>query len=294
MRNIAQVRILVLSFVVTLMFKVGPVSGEESVTVPACGLTPGVTQSSYSGMVEITVSGAVVNVPPANGSDGFYGIVDGVLVGPAPGEFRLARVSASANTCEVQSTVHFPVSDFLVDPYPQPDPSHIYTVLLDIGDPLDRLIFGIRDCGCADNSGSLAVRIRQITPFANLTAKLDIAATPPSAFAVNATFTLGAGSDGLNPAGEDVALVIGTFSAAIPAGSFIFHPAKRNSLANFTFLGEIDNALLDVKITDLGNGRFQLQAKGQDADLAGVTNPVTVGLTIGNDEGSTTVKAKFH
>ena len=67
-------------------------------------------------MVEITVSGAVVNVPPANGSDGFYGIVDGVLVGPAPGEFRLARASASSNTCEVQSTVHFPVSDFLVDP----------------------------------------------------------------------------------------------------------------------------------------------------------------------------------
>ena len=42
-------------------------------------------------MVEITVSGSIVNVPPANGSDGFYGIVDGVLVGPAPGEFRLAR-----------------------------------------------------------------------------------------------------------------------------------------------------------------------------------------------------------
>jgi len=90
---------------------------------------------------------------------------------------------------------------------------------------------------------------------------------------VNAAFTLGAGSDGLNPAGEDVGLAIGTFSAAIPGGSFIFHPAKRSSPANFTFLGEIDNALLDVKITDLGNGRFQLQAKGQDADLAGVTNP---------------------
>jgi hypothetical protein len=245
-------------------------------------------------MVEITVSGSIVNVPPANGSDGFYGILDGVLVGPAPGEFRLARASASSNTCEVQSTVHFPVSDFLVEPYPQADPSHIYTVLLNIGDPLDQLIFGIRDCGCADNSGSLAVRIRQITPFANLTAKVDIAVAPPSAFAVNAAFTLGAGSDGLNPAAENVALDVGTFSAAIPARSFLFHPAKRNSAANFTFLGDIGNVLLDVKITDLGDGTFQLQAKGQNADLAGTTNPVTVGFTIGDDEGSTTAKAKFH
>jgi len=138
------------------------------------------------------------------------------------------------------------------------------------------------------------VRVRQITPFANLTVKLDITAGPPSIFAANATFTLGAGSDGLNPAGEGVTLDIGTFSAAIPAGSFIFHPAKRNSAANFTFLGEIANALLDVKITDLGNGTFQLQAKGQIANMAGTTNPVTVGLTIGDDEGSTATKAKFH
>jgi len=133
MSKIGQLTILVLSL--AFIFTAGPASGEESVTVPACGLTPGITQGSYSGLVEITVSGSIVNVPPANGSDGFYGIVNGVLVGPAPGEFRLARASASSNTCEVQSTVHFPVSDFLVDPYPQPDPSHIYTVLLDIGDP---------------------------------------------------------------------------------------------------------------------------------------------------------------
>jgi hypothetical protein len=105
---------------------------------------------------------------------------------------------------------------------------------------------------------------------------------------------LDAGSNGINPTTENVALEIGTFSTVIPAGSFISHPAKRNSAANFTFLGEIDNVMLDVKIADLGNRTFQLQAKGQNANLAGTTNPIAVNLTIGDDDGSTTVNAKSH
>ena len=131
-------------------------------------------------------------------------------------------------------------------------------------------------------------------PFADFTAKVDIALALPSAFAANGNFTLGAGSNGINPATENVDLEIGTFSTTIPAGSFIFHPAKNNKGAGFTFDGEIDSVLLSVKISDLGGGNLQLQASGQDANLAGTTNPITVGLTIGDDEGSTTVKAKFH
>jgi hypothetical protein len=138
------------------------------------------------------------------------------------------------------------------------------------------------------------VEAQSSLPFSGFTAKLDIGMSPPSTFAATGTFTLDAGSNGINPTTENVALEIGTFSTVIPAGSFISHPAKRNSAANFTFLGEIDNVMLDVKITDLGNRTFQLQAKGQNANLAGTTNPIAVNLTIGDDDGSTTVNAKSH
>ena len=134
----------------------------ETIIVAACGSTPGITQTSYSGLIEVTVSGSMVNFPPANGSDGFYGILNGELVGPAPGEFRLARTTTSTNTCGLVSTVHFPVTDFLVGDYPEANPAHVYTVRLDIGDPPDRLVFGIRDCGCFDNSGELTVTVETV------------------------------------------------------------------------------------------------------------------------------------
>jgi len=134
----------------------------ETITVPACGL-PGqtaITQRQYSGLVHMMVNGVIVNVPPANGQDAFYGIVNGQLVGPAPGEFRFARAGSTTCTCGLECTNNFAVSDFLVGPYPSASPSHLYTALLDFGAaPPDRLVFGIRDCGCFDNSGRLTVTL---------------------------------------------------------------------------------------------------------------------------------------
>jgi hypothetical protein len=134
----------------------------ETIIVPPCGL-PGrttITQKQYAGLVHMMVNGVIVNVPPANGQDAFYGIVNGQTVGPAPGEFRFARASVTNCTCGIECTNNFAVSDFLVGPYPAANPSHLYTALLDFGAvPSDRLVFGIRDCGCFDNSGSLSVTL---------------------------------------------------------------------------------------------------------------------------------------
>jgi hypothetical protein len=50
---------------------------------------------------------------------------------------------------------------------------------------------------------------------------------------------------------------------------------------------------LSVQIVALGNNIFALAAESKGVNLTGLTNPVTVVLTIGDDTGSTAVTAQF-
>lgn len=123
-------------------------------------------------------------------------------------------------------------------------------------------------------------------------------------FEVKGTFTLGADSNGIEILTEIVSLELtggaGSFSTTIPAGSFEFKPAKPpkkgkpGKPAHFKFEGVIDGVFLEVKITPLGNGSFELKAEGQGADLSGIANQVTVDLAVGDDRGSTTAGAEFE
>ena len=49
---------------------------------------------------------------------------------------------------------------------------------------------------------------------------------------------------------------------------------------------------LKAQIVPLGNNIFTFNAEGKGVDLTGLTNPVTVVLTIGDDTGSTAVTAQ--
>lgn len=142
-----------------------------------------------------------------------------------------------------------------------------------------------------------------VVPFAAFTPKVEIE-TATGKFEVKAPFTLGAGSNGIDPVTEIVALELtggtGSFSTTIPAGSFQFFPAKFNKKGKlvrppqFKFEGVINGVALEAKITDLGNGNFEFKAEGTGANLAGLANPVTVTLTVGDDGGSTNVEAEFE
>jgi 6-phosphogluconolactonase (cycloisomerase 2 family) len=137
---------------------------------------------------------------------------------------------------------------------------------------------------------SVAVAVATpLFPFASSSAKLEISARPPSSFDLNESFTLGKNSNGINPVTENVTLKIGSFSVTIPAGSFTKNPNGR-----FAFQGAINGVSLQVQIVPLGNNSFTFKAEGAGANLTGLTNPVTVVLTIGNDSGSTTTTAQFH
>jgi 6-phosphogluconolactonase (cycloisomerase 2 family) len=130
-----------------------------------------------------------------------------------------------------------------------------------------------------------SIAITPPVPFASSFAKLEIA---KKGFDLNESFTLGANSNGIDPVTENVTLQIGTFSVTIPGGSF-----KLNPNGSFAFQGVINGVNMQVLIIPLGNNIFTFNAQGTGVDLTGLTNPVTVVLTIGDDRGRTAVTAQF-
>ena len=131
-----------------------------------------------------------------------------------------------------------------------------------------------------------SVTITPLVPFASSFAKLEIA---KDSFNLKESFTLGANSKGINPVMQSVTLQIGTFSVIVPAGSF-----KQIPHARFAFEGVINGVSLEVQIVPLGNNMFTFKAEGSGVDLTGLTNPVTVGLTIGIHTGTTTVTPQYQ
>jgi hypothetical protein len=130
-----------------------------------------------------------------------------------------------------------------------------------------------------------SVAITPFVPFASSFAKLEISA---EGFELEESFTLGRNSNGINPVTEKVTLKIGTFSVTIPPGSF-----KKNPHGRFAFEGTIHGVSLEIQIVPLGNNIFTFKAEGKGVNLTGLTNPVTVALTIGINSGTTKVTAEF-
>ncbi len=125
------------------------------------------------------------------------------------------------------------------------------------------------------------------TQFASFTGKLEVAVAP-GVFELDSSFTLGAGSTGVNPVTEAVTLQIGPYSVTIPAGSF-----NQQEQGAYVFEGVINNVSLQLRIDSVGGGSYTLQAEGHGATLTGISNPVTVTLTIGNNTGSAQINAEI-
>jgi hypothetical protein len=104
-------------------------------------------------------------------------------------------------------------------------------------------------------------------------------------FKLNANFTNNPESERIDLLNETVSFQVGTFSATLPAGSFHKHDD-----GSFWFSGMIGAVVLWAKITRLGGRDYQFQAIGKHADLSGTAIPVTVGLSIGQDRGTISLK----
>jgi uncharacterized repeat protein (TIGR03803 family) len=154
-------------------------------------------------------------------------------------------------------------------------------------------LFGTTAAGGAHNAGTVyeltGTGFATSTPFAAFKAKLaiDLDEKPNhDVFRLRSEFILGKTSNGIDPPNEAVTLQLGPFTATIPAGSFNGH-----GYGPFFFEGAAGGAKLKARIAPTGANRFAFFAKARDADLGGITNPVPVTLTIGDDSGTATVKA---
>jgi hypothetical protein len=128
-----------------------------------------------------------------------------------------------------------------------------------------------------------------VVPFSAFTAKVEISGTPPTGFQVNSSFTLGNTSNGINPLSEAVTLQLGGFSITIPKNSFTKTPK-----GGYVYQGTIGGVAVQFRIAPVTSTSFTLQAQGSGATGFPTTNPVTVGLTIGDDTGTVQVTAQFQ
>jgi hypothetical protein len=144
-----------------------------------------------------------------------------------------------------------------------------------------------RPQGSACDTG--AFELVQTIPFASFKALLAIQTSQPSGFGLKSSFTLGSTSNGIDPLTEPVTLQIAKYSVEIPAGSF--HQLWNSPSAPYVYEGTINGTKLAVGFIPLGGKNYELNAVGLPVAWGGVTNPVAVSLTVGNDGGSTSVKA---
>jgi hypothetical protein len=129
-----------------------------------------------------------------------------------------------------------------------------------------------------------------VIPFSAFSAKLDINLIKKpnqDSFRLQSDFTLGSASNGINRVTEAVTLQMGTFTTTIPAGSF-----EGKKFGPFEFHGTIDGVNLHVVIRPTGAKRYAFEAEARHhANVSGIMNPVPVTLTIGDDSGTTSIKA---
>jgi hypothetical protein len=128
-----------------------------------------------------------------------------------------------------------------------------------------------------------SVAITPLVPFFASSAKLEIE-SELSTFHLSDSFTLGANSNGITPTTQRLTLHIGTFSVTIPSGSF-----KKLLTGTFFCKTTINGVTLNLKIVPLGAEMFTFNVNGGGINLGGLTEPVTVVLTIGIDSGTTKV-----
>lgn len=97
---------------------------------------------------------------------------------------------------------------------------------------------------------------------------------------VKGSFTLGAGSNGIDLFKEKTAIKLGSFSAIIPAGSF-----KQGPKGKAEFQKLIDCKYWDLFIRSLGKNTFEFNLELQGGRGDAKLKPEDVVLSIGDDGG---------
>ena len=223
---------------------------------------------------------------------------------PPPREAHTVTYDVAANTLTVMGGADFPETGFFGDVWQLSNANGLggtpaWTQLTPSGaSPLPRaahtavyhqttrrtVLFGGLPCiTCASVNDTWV--LADVVPFAAFAAAAQITAAS-SSFHVQGTFTPGTGGS-IDPVAQDVTLQVGGFSATIPAGSFLAGNGA------FTFTGVINGVPMDGTIQPQAVG-YSFAFDGAGAPNLPTANPVTIGLGIGNNGGTTQVTATFN
>ncbi len=106
-------------------------------------------------------------------------------------------------------------------------------------------------------------------------------------FKARGDLTLGAKSSGLDLAHQPVVLTVGDFSLTIPAGSF----RQIGGQMHFLFQGTVNglNVNFEIQAERDSTDSFDFSARIKGIDLTSEPNPVSIGLKIGHNTGTTSV-----
>jgi hypothetical protein len=120
-------------------------------------------------------------------------------------------------------------------------------------------------------------------PFASLSA-VPVLSPKQGAFAVAGEFTLASGGT-VNLSSNYVTLQLGGFSTTIPPGSF-----QLDKFGVYVYEGTINGVNLIAAIEPLSTTQFAYGISGDGAAGLPTANPITVGLTVGDNNGTVSVK----
>lgn len=132
-------------------------------------------------------------------------------------------------------------------------------------------------------------KVSPVVPFASMSASAMVLAPAGAAndsFALNGNFALGDASNGIDPVSEPVTLSLAGNSLTVPSG------AMRGVGRGAVFTGKLGGGRLLLSLTPVDEGgSYRLTATGVGYDLSVARLPLTVELTVGDDDGTTSAKA---
>jgi uncharacterized repeat protein (TIGR03803 family) len=121
------------------------------------------------------------------------------------------------------------------------------------------------------------------TPFASFQADLVISTARPYGYALVGDFTTTAANTTINPKTEAVTIEIANYTVTIPAGSF------QAIFGAYVYQGTINGVTNYLLLTPFGKNQYAFAVVGSPENLSVTTNPVTVGLIIGTNAGTSQV-----
>jgi predicted dienelactone hydrolase len=116
--------------------------------------------------------------------------------------------------------------------------------------------------------------------------------------------TLGQGSDGVDPAADDVMFRVGSLTLKIPGGSFVEQvehdeiderreDGRKDASQSYSFRGVVDGIPVRAEIAIGDRGKFAFRLRALNANVGLIVNPVQVGFSIGGDFGESSARAEF-